>query len=162
MKSKKLESEFNILTNEEIQQCTDLQNALELINKENVITEIEPLEAKKFVVKQNENLTELTKSGMIEKEEAELDEIANQADQAFYDLMDIALNSVGKSVGDISSSAQNFLTIKLNARMAKFDSKMKKMSYELQKQKVEMSAKKSADIPEKYTEDDGIVIIEND
>lgn len=161
MKNKKLDSEFNVLTNEEIQQCTDIQNALELINKENIITELEPIEAKKFIVKQNENLKQLTKSGMIEKEEAELDEIANQADQAFNDLMDIALNSVGKSVGDISSSAQNFLNIKLNARLAKMDSKMKKLNYELQKQKIEASTKKTIDAPEKYDEDDGIVILEN-
>ena len=37
MANKKLDKEFNILSNEEIQKCSDIQNALELINKENII-----------------------------------------------------------------------------------------------------------------------------
>lgn len=113
MGKKKLNEEFNILSNEEIQQSNDIAQALALINQENIITETEPLEARKFIVKQNEELKQLTKSGMIEKNDAELDEIANQADQAFYDLMDIALNTVGKSCGDIASSAHNLILRKL-------------------------------------------------
>ena len=94
------------------------------------------------------------------EEDAELDEIANQADQAFYDLMDIALNTVGKSCGDIASSAHNFLNIKLNARLAKMDAKLKKMNHELQVKKFEASAHKVSDASEKYDEDDGIEILD--
>ena len=54
MSKKKLDQEFNVLSNEEIQQCADIENALELINKENIITEIEPLEQKKFIVQKND------------------------------------------------------------------------------------------------------------
>lgn len=160
MANKKLDSEFNILSDEEIQQCTDIQNALELINKENIITELEPIEQRKFIVKKNENIKDITKSELKEKEEIELDEIADQADQAFTDLMDIALNSVGKSVGDISSSAQNFLNIKLNARLAKMDAKFKKLNHELQLKKFEASTKKFEDAPIDMEEDDGIVILD--
>lgn len=160
MANKKLDSEFNILSDEEIQQCTDIQNALELINKENIITELEPIEQRKFIVKKNENIKNITKSELKEKEEIELDEIADQADQAFTDLMDIALNSVGKSVGDISSSAQNFLNIKLNARLAKMDAKFKKLNHELQLKKFEASTKKFEDAPIDMEEDDGIVILD--
>ena len=74
--------------------------------------------------------------------------------------MDIALNSVGKSVGDISSSAQNFLNIKLNARLAKMDAKFKKLNHELQLKKFEASTKKFEDAPIDMEEDDGIVILD--
>lgn len=161
MANKKLDSEFNILSDEEIKQCTDIQNALELINKENIITELEPIEQKKFVVKKNENIKDITKTELKEKEEIELDEIADQADQAFIDLMDIALNSVGKSVGDISSSAHNFLNIKLNARLAKMDAKFKKLNHELQVKKLEASTKKFEDASDNIMEeDDGIIILD--
>lgn len=160
MPNKKLDSEFNVLSAEEINQCTDIQNALELINKENIITELEPIEQRKFIVKKNENIKDLTKSELKEKEEIELDEIADQADQAFTDLMDIALNSVGKSVGDISSSAQNFLNIKLNARLAKIDAKFKKLNHELQVKKLEASTKKVEDASINIEEDDGIIILD--
>lgn len=160
MVNKKLDSEFNVLSAEEINQCTDIQNALELINKENIITELEPIEQRKFIVKKNENIKDLTKSELKEKEEIELDEIADQADQAFTDLMDIALNSVGKSVGDISSSAQNFLNIKLNARLAKIDAKFKKLNHELQVKKLEASTKKVEDASINIEEDDGIIILD--
>lgn len=160
MGRKKLNEEFNVLSNEEIQQSNDIAAALALINQENIITETEPLEAKKFIVKQNEELKQLTKSGLVEKNDAELDEIANQADQAFYDLMDIALNTQGKACGDIASSAHNFLNIKLNARLAKMDAKFKKLNHELQVKKYEASANKTTNAPEKYEEDDGIEIID--
>lgn len=157
MSDKKLNDEFNVLTNEDIEQCSDIQSALELINKENIITEVEPLEAKKFIVKQNEELKELTKTGMLDKEDGELDEIANQADQAFTDLMDIAINTTGKSCGDIASAANSFLKIKLDSRIAKLDAKFKKLNIEVQKQKLEAVKK---DAPSNYPEDDGIIIID--
>ena len=143
MGRKKLNDELNVLSNEEIEQCNDIKNALELINKENII---------------NEELKELTKSGMVEKEDIELDEIANQADQAFTDLMDIAVNTVGKSCGDIASAANSFLKIKLDSRIAKLDAKFKKLNIEVQKQKLEAS-KKNTDTSNEYPEDDGIIII---
>ena len=133
MNKKKLNEDFGILSNEELQQANDISAALALINKENIVSEIEPLEAKKFIVEKNKDIKALsTKASFEEKNEFELDEIANQADQAFYDLMDIALNTQGKGCGDIASSAQNFLNIKLNARLAKTEAKFKKMNYDLQ------------------------------
>ena len=158
MGKKKLNEEFNILSDEEIKQCNDIQSALELINSENIITEVEPLEAKKFIVQKNDDLKNLTKANMEEKEDIELDEIANQADQAFFDLMDIAVNTQGKACGDIASAANSFLKIKLDSKLAKMDSKIKKMNLEIQKQKLEASKKQ--DTSNNYSEDDGIVIID--
>jgi len=159
MGKKKLNEEFNVLSDEEIKQCNDIQSALELINSENIITEVEPLEAKKFIVAKNDELKDLTKLTLEEKEDSELDEIANQADQAFFDLMDIAVNTQGKACGDIASAANSFLKIKLDSKLAKMDAKIKKMNIEIQKQKLEAS-KKISDAPSNYPEDDGIVIID--
>lgn len=153
--NKKINEIFGVLSDEEVERCHDLQNALELINKENIVTGLEPIEAKKFIVKKNENI-DLTQSDLKNKEDAELDEIANQADQAFTDLMDIALNASGKSCGDIASAANNFLNIKLNTRIAKMDAKMKKLNYELNKAKFEAS---KSDNTTDEDENDGIVII---
>ena len=90
--NKKLDEVFNVLSNDDIKQCSDLQNALELINQENIITEIEAPEPKKFVVQKNSNISNLTKTSLEEKDEEELDEISDQADQAFYDLMNIDIH----------------------------------------------------------------------
>lgn len=158
--NKKLDEEFNVLSNDDIKQCSDLQNALELINQENIITEIEAPEPKKFVVQKNSNISNLTKTSLKEKDEEELDEISDQADQAFYDLMNIAINAPGKACGDIASAANNFLTIKLNSRLAKMEQRMKKLTYNLNKQKFEASLKK--DDTSNIEENDGIVIIDED
>lgn len=161
MKKNKLNDEFNILSNEEIKQSNDIAQALALINQEGCINN-DPIEEKKFIVAKNENLKQLTsKASFEEKNETELDEIANQADQAFYDLMDIAINTQGKGCGDIASSAQSFLNIKLNARLAKMDAKYKKLNYELQLKKLEATTKKSSDTNEDDDEDD-VIIIQND
>nr|DAV04675.1 MAG TPA: hypothetical protein [Caudoviricetes sp.] len=158
--NKKLDEEFNVLSNDDIKQCSDLQNALELINQENIITEIEAPEPKKFVVQKNSNISNLTKTSLEKKDEEELDEISDQADQAFYDLMNIAINAPGKACGDIASAANNFLTIKLNSRLAKMEQRMKKLTYNLNKQKFEASLKK--DDTSNIEENDGIVIIDED
>ena len=113
---KKLDDEFNILSPSEIQQANDIASALNIINKENIVTETEPIELKKFIVQSNENIKDLTKLSLEEKTEVELDFIADQANQAFTDLMDVALNTQGKACGDIASAANNFLTIKLKKK----------------------------------------------
>lgn len=156
----KLNEEFNILTNEEIQQSSDISKALALINKENIVTDIDTVQVKKFYVEKNKELQNQLLTNSEEKDNVELDEIANQADQAFVDLMDIALNTQGKGCGDIASAANSFLNIKLTARLSKMENKMKKLNYELQVKKFEASvAKSNSDNDE--DDDDGIQIINN-
>ena len=130
---KKLDDEFNILSPSEIQQANDIASALNIINKENIVTETEPIELKKFIVQSNENIKDLTKLSLEEKTEVELDFIADQANQAFTDLMDVALNTQGKACGDIASA--------------------------LNKQKFEASLNKSNKDDDDEEEDDGIQII---
>ena len=156
----KLNDEFNILTNEEIQQSSDISQALALINKENIVTDIDTVQVKKFFVEKNKELQNQLLTNTEEKDNLELDEIANQADQAFDDLMNIAINTQGKACGDIASAANSFLNIKLTAKLSKMENKMKKLHYDLQVKKFEASIMK-ANSDNEDDEDDGIQIINN-
>jgi len=155
-----IENELNIMTNDELSECDDLQKALAIINKEHVVPESVALVKRQFIVEKNKDIKDITKMSLDEKNDAELDEISNQADTAFYELMDIAINSSGKACGDIASSAQSFLNIKLNAKLAKTELKLKRMKQELDEKKFQLSSKSNND-DDNYDIDDDIVIIED-
>lgn len=157
-----IDNELNLITNEDIEQIDDLQQALNIINKEQVIPEAKALVKKDFIVKSNEELKkQLANLSEDEQNDVELDKIADQADTAFYDLMDIAVNTSGKACGDIAAAAQQFLNIKMQAKMSKTELKLKKMKMELDKKKFELSAKpKEMDTDDDFS-DDGITIIEH-
>lgn len=83
----------------------------------------------------------------------EMDEIANTAQSAF----DIVLNKIEsvppKDIGSVATSAQSFLTAKLQAKMFKCRYKLDKAALALKKQKQEHDLNKNKD-----TSDDGDVI----
>lgn len=162
-KKKTLDEQFNTLSAEDIETSDSLQQALALINQENVVSEV-PADLKKFIVSKKEEAKELSNLTDEQKNDKDLDEIANQADQAFYDLMDIAINTQGKACGDIASAAQSFLNIKLNAKLAKTEQKYKKINQEIQMKKIEMTALKSSqkDIESEYSPEDDIIIVNPD
>lgn len=162
-KKKTLDEQFNTLSAEDIETSDSLQQALALINQENVVSEV-PVDLKKFIVSKKEEAKELSNLTDEQKNDKDLDEIANQADQAFYDLMDIAINTQGKACGDIASAAQSFLNIKLNAKLAKTEQKYKKINQEIQMKKIEMTALKSSqkDIETEYSPEDDIIIVNPD
>ena len=157
-----IDEELNLISNEEIEQCSDLQKALDIINKEQVIPEAKALVKKDFIVKSNEDLKkELANLPEDKQNDVELDNIADQADTAFYELMDIAVNTSGKACGDIAAAAQQFLNIKMQAKMSKTELKLKKMKMELDQRKFELSSKpKEIEVDDDFS-DDGITIIEN-
>ena len=164
MAKKSLDEEFGTLSVEEIETSDSLQQALALINQEGVVSDVPPPELKKFAVAKKEEAKELAKLTDEQKSNKELDEIADQADQAFYDLMDIAINTQGKACGDIASAAQSFLNIKLNAKLAKSEHKFKKLNQEIQLKRIEMNSLKSSqnnDIPD-YDPNDDIIEINPD
>lgn len=165
MNKKKLNEDFDIISEEELKQANDISTALALINSENVISEINPIEQKKFIVEKNKDLLQSkSKLSLEEKNDLELDEIANQADQAFFDLMNIAINNPhGRSCAELATTAQSFLTIKLNSRIAKAEAKFKKLNYDLQLKKFEASLHKNNDTSDENenNNDDDIIIIEN-
>lgn len=160
-KKDQINDELNILSNEEIQDSSDLQKALDLINKEQIIPEATALVKKNFIVEKNEDIKDLSKLDLEQRTDVELDEIAKQADTAFYDLMDIAVNSSGKACGDIAASAQQFLNIKLQTRLSKTELKLKRMKQELDQKKFEQTLKSSGDDTDDDFTDDGIVILDN-
>ena len=52
-----LDKQFDVLQPEEITQTTDIQKALELINKEHIVTDPEDIKPlKKFVVEKNKDI----------------------------------------------------------------------------------------------------------
>lgn len=163
-KKKSLDEEFGTLSVEEIETSDSLQKALALINQEGVVSDVPPPELRKFVVEKKDEAKELSKLTDEEKNDKDLDDIANQADQAFYDLMDIAINTQGKACGDIASAANNFLKIKLDARIAKMEQKYKKMNQEIQLKKIEMTSLKSSqkDLEPDYDPSDDIIEINPD
>ena len=163
-KKKSLDEEFGTLSVEEIETSDSLQKALALINQEGVVSDVPPPELRKFVVEKKDEAKELSKLTDEEKNDKDLDDIANQADQAFYDLMDIAINTQGKACGDIASAANNFLKIKLDARLAKMEQKYKKMNQEIQLKKIEMTSLKSSqkDLEPDYDPNDDIIEINPD
>lgn len=150
---------LNILSNDEIEQCDDLQKALALINKEQVVPSELVIKKKEFIVEKNKDIKDLSKMDINEKTDTELDEISNQADQAFYDLMDVAVNSTGKACGDVASAAQSFLNIKLSAKMAKTELRLKRMKQELDEKKFQL-ASQPKETDDDYDVSDDIVIIE--
>ena len=144
MAKKSLDEEFGTLSVEEIESSDSLQKALALINQEGIVSDVPEPELKKFAVAKKEEAKELAKLTDEQKSNKELDEIADQADQAFYDLMDIAINTTGKACGDIASAANNFLKIKLDTKLAKMDAKFKKMNQDIQLKRIEMSQYKTS------------------
>lgn len=155
-----IEESLNMLSNTELEQCTDLQNALSLINKEQVVPESTALTKKDFIIKKKHECKNLQSIDLESKTNEELDEISDQADSAFEELMNIAINSSGKAAGDIASSAQSFLNIKLQTRLAKTELKLKRMKLELDKRKYEDSIKnESSNDDDSFCQDDGIIII---
>ena len=55
-KKDSIDNELDILTNEEIEQCDDLQKALALINKEQVVPESIAITKKNFIVEKNKEI----------------------------------------------------------------------------------------------------------
>lgn len=151
---------LNILSNEEMEACDDLQKALALINKQQVVPDELVIKKKEFIVEKNKEIKDLSKMDINEKTDSELDEISNQADQAFYDLMNVAVNSTGKACGDVASAAQSFLNIKLSAKMAKTELRLKRMKQELDEKKFQLSSQPKDNSDDDYDVSDDIVIIE--
>jgi len=137
MPRKKMDDFFNVPSKEDIEGLSSLSSALSLINEAGAITPDEDTAPRKFIVQKKEEAKDLAKIDYYEAVDEDLDEIANQADSAFQEMMDIAVNTTGGKVGDIASAAKSFLEVKMNAKMAKLEKKFKMMNLELQTRKQE-------------------------
>lgn len=162
MPRKKIDNFFNVPSKDDIEGLASLSSALSLINESGAISDDNTSpEPKKFIVQKKEEAKALAKIDYYEAIDEDLDEIADQADSAFQELMDITLNTTGGKVGDIASAAKNFLDVKMNAKMAKLEKKFKMMNLELQQRKQEFIENRSKATPI-ITGDEGIIENENE
>lgn len=157
-----LDEEFNTLTDEQIAESEDLQKALALINKEHIIS---PLQGKKKLEPEEmfpkveakvpavQNTTNQDPSIAQLLEEPELDQIASDADVAFKMLMTEVSGASPKCMAEIASTAERFLTARLQAIQTKVDNRLKREKLALDKARMEMKQKE-----EKTDEDGGITI----
>lgn len=161
-----LDKQFDVLQPEEITQTTDIQKALELINKEHIVTDPEDIKPlKKFVVEKNKDIQNIIDNAENDeiKTNAELDEIANQADQAFYDVMDMVVGNgmPTKGASEMASAAQSFLDIKLKSKIAKSELKIKRLKQQLDEKKLLSAGQDQTDNGDNFgTSDDDIIVID--
>ena len=157
-----LDEEFNTLTDEQIAESEDLQKALALINQEHIISplqgkkKIEPEEMfpkveSKVPVSSSSNSVDASISQLLE--EPELDQIASDADVAFKMLMTEVSGASPKSMAEIASTAERFLTARLQAIQTKVDNRLKREKLALDKARMEMKQKETS-----AEEDGGITI----
>ena len=157
-----LDEEFNTLTDEQIAESEDLQKALALINKEHIIS---PLQGKKKIepeemfpkVESKVPVSSSSNSGYASisqlLEEPELDQIASDADVAFKMLMTEVSGASPKCMAEIASTAERFLTARLQAIQTKVDNRLKREKLALDKARMEMKQKETS-----AEEDGGITI----
>lgn len=156
-----LDEEFNTLTDEQIAESEDLQKALALINKEHIIS---PLQGKKKIEPEEmfpkvESKVPVSSSNSVDAsisqllEEPELDQIASDADVAFKMLMTEVSGASPKCMAEIASTAERFLTARLQAIQTKVDNRLKREKLALDKARMEMKQKETS-----AEEDGGITI----
>lgn len=156
-----LDEEFNTLTDEQIAESEDLQKALALINKEHIIS---PLQGKKKIEPEEmfpkvESKVPVASSNSVDAsisqllEEPELDQIASDADVAFKMLMTEVSGASPKCIAEIASTAERFLTARLQAIQTKVDNRLKREKLALDKARMEMKQKETS-----AEEDGGITI----
>ena len=157
-----LDEEFNTLTDEQIAESEDLQKALALINKEHIISplqgkkKIEPEEMfpkveSKVPVSSSSNSVDASISQLLE--EPELDQIASDADVAFKMLMTEVSGASPKCMAEIASTAERFLTARLQAIQTQVDNRLPREKLALAKARMEMKQKETS-----AEEDGGITI----
>lgn len=79
--------------------------------------------------------------GLGEMADAELNEVADKAMQAYEDLMDLGMNVEGRYAGRVFEVAGNMLRTNLDAKVAKLDKKLKMVELQLKKEKLDSESK---------------------
>ena len=75
--------------------------------------------------------------GLGDAADAELNEVANKAMQAYDDLMDLGMNVESRYSGRVFEVAGTMLKTNLDAKVAKMDKKLKMIELQLKKQKAD-------------------------
>jgi hypothetical protein len=77
-------------------------------------------------------------TGLGDKADHELDELAKRATEAYDDLMDLGMNVESRYSGRIFEVASSMLKNAIDAKTAKIDKKLKIIELQLKKQKLDM------------------------
>ena len=93
--------------------------------------------------------------GLGEKADAELNEVADKAMQAYDDLMDLGMNVESRYSGRVFEVAGTMLKTNLDAKVAKMDKKLKMIELQLKKQKADADTFSS---PAGMSEGEGYVV----
>lgn len=75
--------------------------------------------------------------GLGEKADAELEDIASRALEAYEDLMDLGMNVESRYSGRVFEVAGSMLKTSLDAKVAKMDKKLKMIELQLKKEKLD-------------------------
>jgi hypothetical protein len=93
--------------------------------------------------------------GLGDAADAELNEVADKAMQAYDDLMDLGMNVESRYSGRVFEVAGTMLKTNLDAKVAKMDKKLKMIELQLKKQKADADSFGS---PAGMSEGDGYVV----
>jgi hypothetical protein len=125
-----------------LEELLDLPDSKEIIDKE------KKKEKKEVVSQQNETLRDIAEfdkiasalpavKGLGEKSDAELNDVAGKAMDAYEDLMDLGMNVDSRYSGRIFEVAGSMLKTSLDAKVAKMDKKLKMIELQLKKEKMD-------------------------
>jgi len=141
--TKKLEEEFNL---------PPLKEVLDAVEEEEEEVEEVMTKPETLALERDEIFTALKAADKIdqalpvvqglEANDTEMDTYANQAEQAFKDLMDLGMNVEARHAGDIFAAAQRMLKNAIEAKTSKTDKKLKMIELQLKKMKLDQTQKK--------------------
>jgi len=141
--TKKLEEEFNL---------PPLKEVLDAVEEEEEEVEEVMTKSETLAFERDEIFTALKAADKIdqalpvvqglEANDTEMDTYANQAEQAFKDLMDLGMNVEARHAGDIFAAAQRMLKNAIEAKTSKTDKKLKMIELQLKKMKLDQTQKK--------------------
>ena len=146
--TKKLEELFNMEDKETAQKQAEQSVPVEVTPQQ--IKSIE--DSYKEVTKITGDLPKINELDALE--EKDLDSLADKAEKAYDDLMDLGMNVDSRYSGRIFEVAGNFLRNAIDAKSGKIDKKLKMIELQLKKQKLDQGNKDNTPMEES----DGYVI----
>jgi excinuclease UvrABC ATPase subunit len=129
-----------------------LEELLDLPDSKEIIKQDQKKDRKDIVAQQNETLRDIAEfdkiagalpavKGLGELADAELNEVAQKAMDAYDDLMDLGMNVESRYSGRVFEVAGGMLKTSLDAKVAKLDKKLKMVELQLKKEKMDKDGK---------------------
>ena len=165
--TKKLEELFNLeeQNNDAVQSSTDSNNEKPEVTETTVVEEPTDQEKKQQIRNLNDSLkavqnitSDLPQITELDRmEEKDLDLLADKAEKAYDDLMDLGMNVEVRYSGRIFEVASSMLKNAIDAKTAKVDKKLKAVDLQLKKLKIDRD---SPEDPNDVLEGKGYVMLD--